>query len=502
MTIHFANFASSTLSSAVQPSDTTISVVDAGSFPSPNFYVICELEILEVTAVNGSALTVVRGQEGTTAAYHAPATAVDHDLTAGSLTSYVNAVATGDEGGGGIAAVVDDTSPELGGNLDMNGFTIAGNSAATLGYVNGVSSSIQTQLNSKAATSGLATVATSGSYTDLTGTPSLATVATSGSYTDLTGTPSLATVATSGSYTDLTGTPSLATVATSGSYDDLSSKPSIPSAQVNSDWSAGSGVAEILNKPSLATVATSGSYTDLTSKPTLGPSSAGTTPLLVPQAGAGFDAQVAIVGGPLVGQISLTMGTGAAGQNGNSYGCYILTLTNEADLDGEYLYYEAGGGGNYVFYLPGGVNDPANGGGGNVALSGTGDLAFDANALATAMASDPFFYASAQGPIVYLAPYTNGVSSFAFAPTSNGLTLSSIYSCLLPGDQPSSAIASVVFATPLATAPYVIFTAAEPGASGIQLYVSNTTTAGFDIASGGGTLTTSVVYTWNYLVLE
>lgn len=44
---------------------------------------------------------------------------------------------------------------------------------------------------------------------------------------------------------------------------------SIPAAQVNSDWNANSGVAEILNKPTLATVATSGSYNDLTDKPTI-----------------------------------------------------------------------------------------------------------------------------------------------------------------------------------------------------------------------------------------
>lgn len=45
--------------------------------------------------------------------------------------------------------------------------------------------------------------------------------------------------------------------------------PSIPSSQVNSDWSASSGVAQILNKPSLASVATSGAYSDLSGKPTL-----------------------------------------------------------------------------------------------------------------------------------------------------------------------------------------------------------------------------------------
>ena len=39
---------------------------------------------------------------------------------------------------------------------------------------------------------------------------------------------SLSAVATSGAYSDLTGTPNFATVATSGSYADLSNKPSIP----------------------------------------------------------------------------------------------------------------------------------------------------------------------------------------------------------------------------------------------------------------------------------
>ena len=45
--------------------------------------------------------------------------------------------------------------------------------------------------------------------------------------------------------------PTLATVATSGSYTDLINQPTIPPAQVNSDWNAVSGVAEILNKPSI-----------------------------------------------------------------------------------------------------------------------------------------------------------------------------------------------------------------------------------------------------------
>ncbi len=46
----------------------------------------------------------------------------------------------------------------------------------------------------------------------------------------------------------------LSVVAVSGDYDDLSNKPSIPPAQVNADWDASSGVAEILNKPTIPVV--------------------------------------------------------------------------------------------------------------------------------------------------------------------------------------------------------------------------------------------------------
>lgn len=44
-------------------------------------------------------------------------------------------------------------------------------------------------------------------------------------------------------------TSDLHTVATSGNYNDLSNKPNIPAAQVNADWNAELGVARILNKP-------------------------------------------------------------------------------------------------------------------------------------------------------------------------------------------------------------------------------------------------------------
>lgn len=56
------------------------------------------------------------------------------------------------------------------------------------------SGGVYTQLANKANTADLATVATTGAYSDLSGTPSLAAVATSGAYSDLSGTPTIPTV--------------------------------------------------------------------------------------------------------------------------------------------------------------------------------------------------------------------------------------------------------------------------------------------------------------------
>ena len=61
-------------------------------------------------------------------------------------------------------------------------------------------------------------------------------------------------------YNDLSNKPQINSVTLSGnkttsdlniSYNDLDDKPTIPAAQVNSDWNAESGVAEILNKPTI-----------------------------------------------------------------------------------------------------------------------------------------------------------------------------------------------------------------------------------------------------------
>ena len=129
---------------------------------------------------------------------------------------------------------------------------------------------------------GLANVATSGDYLDLSNRYVLPVATTlvlggvkqganviidangvisaTGSVTSVAGKTGAVTLTAS----DVSG---YATVATSGSYNDLSNTPVIPAAQVNTDWNSTTGVNQLLNKPTLANVATSGSYTDLSNKP-------------------------------------------------------------------------------------------------------------------------------------------------------------------------------------------------------------------------------------------
>lgn len=163
-------------------------------------------------------------------------------------------VAVSAVGGAGVATVwsrVDHQHAH--GNLSGGSL----HSTATTASAGFMSASDKSKLD------GLATVATSGAYADLSGTPVLATVATSGSYSDLSGTPILAAVATSGSYADLTGTPILSTVASTGSYTDLTATPVLAAVATTGAY------ADLSGKPSLAAVATSGAYADLAGKPSL-----------------------------------------------------------------------------------------------------------------------------------------------------------------------------------------------------------------------------------------
>ena len=121
--------------------------------------------------------------------------------------------------------------------------------------------SLQSQIN------GLAAVATTGKYSDLSGKPNLATVATTGSYNDLTDVPS-GGGGGGGSYSDADAIAAVRTilhpVAESGNYNHLNSRPSLKPVATSGKYS------DLTGKPALATVATTGSYYDLVDEPSGG----------------------------------------------------------------------------------------------------------------------------------------------------------------------------------------------------------------------------------------
>ena len=183
---------------------------------------------------------------------------------------------------------------DMGGTLDPNKIDKVDNTDS----VTSVAGRTGAVVLSAGDVSGLATVATSGAYSDLSGTPSLATVATTGAYSDLTGTPTLGTAAaedvgtSAGNVVQLNGSAQLpavdgslltnisATVAALNDVGDVSAAaPSngdvIKYNSTSGDWENGAvAYADVSGTPTLATVATTGAYSDLTGTPTLGTAAA------------------------------------------------------------------------------------------------------------------------------------------------------------------------------------------------------------------------------------
>lgn len=89
MVEQFANNASSNLSSTINASVTSLTVVDGSAFSSSgNFRIIVDSEIMLVTARTTNTLTVVRGQEGTVATSHNSGTQVVQIVTAGAIQKF------------------------------------------------------------------------------------------------------------------------------------------------------------------------------------------------------------------------------------------------------------------------------------------------------------------------------------------------------------------------------------------------------------------------------
>jgi hypothetical protein len=204
--------------------------------------------------------------------------------------------------GASSVSSVNSISPVVGdvtvGGGDIDSAHTATNYTATSADLDGHLAGVDTALGLKANSASLATVATSGAYADLSGSPALATVATSGLYTDLSSLPTLGTAAaldvgtSANNVVQLNGSAQLPAVdgsqltgivadVSTASVGDLSDV-TITSASANellkfngSAWvNASVAYSEVTGTPSLATVATSGSYADLSNTPTLGTASA------------------------------------------------------------------------------------------------------------------------------------------------------------------------------------------------------------------------------------
>lgn len=229
--------------------------------------------IMSVTGFNISneggegILAYVNGGETTTFAFKSLAAGTGIALTADGSSITISSTVTGSAG---------DILPVIYGGTGVTSMPanalLLGNNTSQINFVNAPStngqfltfdgSNIKWGSITASNVSGLATVATSGSYNDLANQPLLSTVAHTGSYTDLTNTPVLSVVATSGSYNDLLNKPNLAKVATSGVYTDLTGTPVLATVATTGKYS------DLTGTPVLATVATTGSYTDLINTPT------------------------------------------------------------------------------------------------------------------------------------------------------------------------------------------------------------------------------------------
>lgn len=134
-------------------------------------------------------------------------------------------------------------------------------------------------INSKVDSSSLATVATSGSYNDLSNKPTIPTIPTQTSAFTNNGSDGtsvyveadeLATVATTGAYSDLSGTPTIPTATgdlTNNSGFITSADLPTKTSDLTNDGS--DGTSTYVEASGLATIATSGSYNDLSNKPTI-----------------------------------------------------------------------------------------------------------------------------------------------------------------------------------------------------------------------------------------
>jgi hypothetical protein len=186
------------------------------------------------------------------------ATVVNDELNVVAFKTFTTADMVSSSNGGTFYSNVNfSTGIDVTGDITVTG-TVDGRDVAADGAIIDSLGTAATTASTAYATAAQGALAASATQPG-----DLATVATSGAYSDLSGTPSpfdpstLATVATTGSYSDLSGSPTLGTAASTASTDYATA--------------AQGTLADSATQPGdLATVATSGAYGDLSGTPTLG----------------------------------------------------------------------------------------------------------------------------------------------------------------------------------------------------------------------------------------
>jgi hypothetical protein len=100
---YLGNDATTTLNGSINNSVTSITVTSGTGFPTPNFRIRIDNELMLVTSVGGGTnWTVTRGVEGTTAASHSNGASLAHVVTVAGLGQWVQDGLSG--GPGGVAA--------------------------------------------------------------------------------------------------------------------------------------------------------------------------------------------------------------------------------------------------------------------------------------------------------------------------------------------------------------------------------------------------------------
>jgi hypothetical protein len=85
--LNSSNNADTTLAAGITATSTSLTVADASLFPNAPFRITVDAEIIEVGAINRTTNTfssLIRGQEGTTAASHSAGASIQNRFTAGT----------------------------------------------------------------------------------------------------------------------------------------------------------------------------------------------------------------------------------------------------------------------------------------------------------------------------------------------------------------------------------------------------------------------------------